>query len=164
MKGKWKNLRDSYRRCIKNIYLKTRSGAGNTKLPTCKQINTLRFLRDSIENRKTESNLQLPTTSNIKTSNTSLSSASISPISPPTPLINHRSKTLDSHQKKLELENVNKLISKVLVDDSKENEDPDYLFCRRLVPILRGLPPKENRLLKMDLQKLCFKYEFGEEE
>jgi hypothetical protein len=42
---KWKNIRDTYRKCKKRRDLATRSDAGYKRLPECGYFNELSFLR-----------------------------------------------------------------------------------------------------------------------
>ena len=44
-------------------------------------------------------------------------------------------------------------------DDQKEI-DADVSFANSIVPILRNLPPIKNRMAKIEIQKVLFKYEF----
>ena len=44
-------------------------------------------------------------------------------------------------------------------DDQKEI-DADVSFANIIVPILRNLPPIKNRMAKIEMQKVLFKYEF----
>ena len=57
VRRKWKNLRDGYVKCKKKINALTRSGAGATRLPTCKLFDQLHFLRDTCSSRITHSNI-----------------------------------------------------------------------------------------------------------
>ena len=44
-----------------------------------------------------------------------------------------------------------------------ENDlDPDVAFVHSIVPILKSLPPKKNRLAKIEIQQLLIRYEFDE--
>ncbi len=44
-------------KCLKKIYLVSQSGAGASKTPTCNHFYDLLFIRDSVSNRPTESNI-----------------------------------------------------------------------------------------------------------
>ena len=59
LKRRWKNLRDGMMRCLKKISDGQKSGAGATKIPTCKFFKQLVFLRDFVSNRETESNINV---------------------------------------------------------------------------------------------------------
>ena len=60
LKRRWKNLRDGMMRCLKKINEGQKSGAGASKMPTCKLFDQLLFLRDFVSNRETTSNITLP--------------------------------------------------------------------------------------------------------
>ena len=60
---KWKNIRDTYRKCNKRRDLATRSGAGYKRLPECAYFNQLSFLRDTVTSKQSESNFT-PTPNN----------------------------------------------------------------------------------------------------
>ena len=47
-------------RCMKKISGGQKSGAGASKMPTCKLFEQLLFLRDFVSNRETNSNITLP--------------------------------------------------------------------------------------------------------
>ena len=53
-------LRKNYRKCLAKREKATRSGAAAKKLPTCNFFVELSFLRDTLLNRTTESNLPQP--------------------------------------------------------------------------------------------------------
>ena len=46
----------------------------------------------------------------------------------------------------------------------KSENDADQSFADSIVPILRGLPAKKNRLAKIDIQQILLKYEFEDDE
>ena len=41
-----------------------------------------------------------------------------------------------------------------------EDDDEDLLYCRSLVPILKGMPNKKKRLAKIKVSQLLFDIEF----
>lgn len=53
--------------------------------------------------------------------------------------------------------------SNTRTSNNDDNIDADMLFFKSMAPLLRKLPPKKNRLLKIDMQKLCLEYEFDDE-
>lgn len=59
MKLKWKNLSDGFKKCLDRKRDLEKSGSGYSKQPTCRFYNQLLFLRDSISNRTTQSNVQV---------------------------------------------------------------------------------------------------------
>lgn len=58
-KNKWKNLCDSYKKCLDRERDINRSGSGATKPPRCRYYRQLSFLRDTLSNRTTHSNVTL---------------------------------------------------------------------------------------------------------
>ncbi len=60
IKAEWEKLRENYRKCLTKREKATRSGAAAKKLPTCNFFAELSFLRDTLLNRRTESNLPQP--------------------------------------------------------------------------------------------------------
>ena len=52
-----KNLRDNFSECLKSRERKARSGADASALPKCKLFTQMIFLKDSIPNRPTTSNV-----------------------------------------------------------------------------------------------------------
>ena len=60
IKAEWEKLRENYRKCLTKREKATRSGAAAKKLPTCNFFAELSFLRDTLLNQRTESNLSQP--------------------------------------------------------------------------------------------------------
>ena len=185
LKKRWKNLRDGFQKCCKKIDNMTRSGAGASKLPTCKCFVQLQFLRDSVSNRPTQSNMiQQEESNTTQAFDFDIPSLPISPLSNSTPIsipnatqdksYGQNKRKSDSMQyrssKKIDRGTVDLMLVKALSEDSKPavksdtDNDPDVLFCRSIVSTMKELPPKKSRLLKIDIQKLCLKYEFDEDE
>ena len=52
------------------------------------------------------------------------------------------------------------LISKELHGESED--DADTLFCRSIIPTLRNLTPRNNKLAKIKIQQFLFELEFEE--
>lgn len=103
LKRLWKNLKDNFGKCLKNRIKMTRSGAAAETLPKCKLFDQLYFIKDTVANR--------PTISNIP---------------------------------------------------QESQETPDVAFAHSIIPILKLLPAKKNRLVKVEIQQLLIKYEFEE--
>ena len=67
-------------------------------------------------------------------------------------------------------ENIDSLLVKTVArydevvrkENESNEENSDWLFLKRLVPILQKLPPKKNRLARMDIQKIVMTYEFDD--
>ena len=62
---------------------------------------------------------------------------------------------------------IDMLLAKALSESSQRQEttkeSSDWLFCKNLVEILEKLPPKKNRLARLDIQKTLLSYEFDED-
>ena len=146
----------------------TRSGASAGKLPKCKLFDQLLFIRDTVSNRQSVSNLSIegspvadsevftppasPASSASRKSNSNMESSNIPP----------------KKVKKRPLDECDALLIDALKKDSSASEkksvvDPDVSFTDSIVPILRSLPPKKNRLAKIEIQQLLLKYEFDED-
>ena len=59
MKKKGKNLCHSYKKCIDREPDLVYPGSGSVNMPTCRMYTELSFIRDTISNRVTSSNLTL---------------------------------------------------------------------------------------------------------
>ena len=72
-----------------------------------------------------------------------------------------KSKCVDGAESELNkaLLDCNDMIKRSLAED----EDEDSLYCRSLIPILRGLPTKRKRLAKIQISQLLFDLEYGED-
>ena len=64
VKKKWKNLTDSYKKCLNREKELTKSGSGAHKIPTCRLYNELHFMKDMFTHRTTSSNVNIPTPMN----------------------------------------------------------------------------------------------------
>jgi len=194
LKSRWKNLRDGFVKCLKKMGEASKSGSSATKIHYCQYFEQLLFLKDSVSNRPSTSNVVLPIhvnesrTSIVETDhNIGAIEASIPepvPISQPKnsskletacksstlqPTVKKRKNNEDA-KKDERRENIDSLLVKTLARydevERKENEsneeNSDWLFLRSLVPILQKLPPKKNRLARMDIQKILMNYEFDD--
>ena len=199
LKKRWKNLRDGMMRCLKKMSDLNRSGAGASKAPSCKCFERLLFLRDTVSNKDTDSNISLPNfqTSEIQEDfSRQLSPALSSPLSPqlssPLPLPpnqtpdsqltaldttstpSNRKRKQDRQPersvKKTDQCNIDFLLAEALSksggskEKSDEEDDSDWHFCKSLVSILKKLPPKKNRLARLEIQQVLFRYEFDYED
>ena len=163
LKKTWKNLRDGLSKCLKKRDLMTRSGASAGKLPKCKLFDQLLFVRDTVSNRQSVSNVS------IEGSTISNLDVFTPPASPYDSTAPKSSNTPLNRIKKRPLDECDALIIDALKNESSTSEkksvlDPDVSFTDSIVPILRNLPPKKNRLAKIEIQKLLLNYEFDEED
>ena len=65
---------------------------------------------------------------------------------------------------KTSLETVDKMLRDAFRDEGKKEKtfDTDVSFAESIVPLLRALPPRKNRLAKIEIQQVLIKYEFDE--
>ena len=182
LKKRWKNLRDAMMKCLKKIDLVSRSGAGTSKTPTCKHFNDLLFIRDSVSNRSTESNIV--NERNVGDMACSLVHSPLTPLqttaNSPMPTIELKgddgqppSKKSKHERKKEGIESAERrdqidlLLAKALTTTQSEEhdnleDDPDLLFCKSIVSSLKNLPPRKNRRAKIEIQQVLLKHEFDE--
>ena len=149
----------------------TRSGAPAASLPECKLFNQLQFLKDKVMNRTTVSNVPQASTSQDRTEN-----VVFQPISPdasaPSPSPSLESNSSQSRKRKASKTPLQLSITEKDHPDNflyealqqKSENDADQSFADSIVPILRGLPAKKNRLAKIDIQQILLKYEFEDDE
>ncbi|XP_046863507.1 uncharacterized protein LOC124457274 [Xenia sp. Carnegie-2017] len=192
LKRRWKNLRDGMMRCLKKIKDAEKSGAGASKTPSCKLFENLLFLKDFVSNRETTSNITL-SNEIINTDSGSIRDDSFAPSPPllasgstpdmstyktrcnkrkahagPDILTNQtpkRTTKRSDRQDKIDLLLVNALSQS---DEQKQQtqdwRSSNHLFCNSIVEILEKLPPKKNRMARVEIQQVLMKYEFGENE
>ena len=173
LKKCWKNLRDNFSKCLKSRERKTRSGAEASTLPKCKLFTQMLFLKDSILNRPTASNV---------ISNSQSVSVEVSSIPQSNPSSSSPSSTRNESVKRSDTANVineskRSKLSKPSLDttdqallallrkedkDNMEIIDADVSFANSIVPILQSLPAKKNRLAKMEIQQVLMKFEFDD--
>ena len=139
----------------------TRSGAGASKLPRCKLFNELQFLKDGVSNRNTDSNVCFDETifSNSEAS-------FLGPLTSPNEVRedSERSYKIKSSKKKTStpaskpMRDIEDRLVTALENkpQQKEEYDADVMFVKSLVPILKKLPDKKNRMAKIELQQVLF--------
>lgn len=182
-RAKWKNIRDTYRKCLKRRDLATRSGAGSKRLPECRFFKELEFLSDSVSNKTTISNFTLQNiddgnsavmaTGNSVSSDTSgevpsevsYSSHRESPTSckekPSVPVKKKfRVKEREDISTALDLQLLNHLKRQGETGGNTPQSDNEF-FCRSLVPTLDRLDNKANQMAKAKIQQLLFDVEFA---
>ena len=159
LKKCWKNLRDNFSKCLKSRERKTRSGAEASTLPKCKLFTQMLFLKDSILNRPTASNVISNSQSvSVEVSSIPQSNPSSSPPSSTRNESVKRGGTAnvinESKRSKLSkpsLDTTDQALLELLRKEDKDNmeiPDADVSFANSIVPILQSLPAK-----KTDLQK-----------
>jgi len=171
-------------KCLKKLETLSKSGAGASKTPSCKHFEALLFLKDTLVSRNPESNLmeqpfmspppspRFPSTKN--SFHSQLTEFDVACPSPPNSSVptpkrqrSEKAKCAEERRDKIDLMLVEAL-QKPSTSNMEKNVDPndngDLLFCQSLVPSLRALPAKKNRLAKIDIQKVLLKYEFGDDD
>lgn len=168
-------------KCIKKIDTATWSGAGSSRLPTCKHFESLLFIRDTVANKATESNIQINTALNedslqIDDSTFPNTDTFATPGLSPSPAPSSAS-SLTSSKRRRSVEDsfleesrerrnkLDTLITKAFEErqgeNNKEEDDQNLLFCKSLVPTLKRLDNRANAMAKIEIQKVLFNYEFG---
>lgn len=183
LKAQWKNLRDSLKRCLVRRAELTRSGAAAHTLPKCKYFSQLQFVQDKVMNKETSSNVSMPPPSPITSDGMMSPSSSLSE--------NHEEENLDSTSSSIEpipkkprqsqsnkrprvqaatemdvqflktLEDINSTTRAALLPNDAE-DDEDMLFAKSIVPTLRKLAARKNKIAKLKIQTLLFELEFDE--
>ena len=118
-------------KCLKNHELQTQSGAAATSLKKCKLFDQMLFLRDTLANRKSESNLEASYTSPLLT-NPSPSFWSSFDNQNPQPSKKSKSNPGNSANK----------VEAVLLDHIQREPTVDAQFLVSLSPQLKSLSPK----------------------
>ena len=140
----------------------TRSGAAAGKLPKCKMFDQMTFIKDSVTNRPTTSNLNIEDSSDM---NFPESPASITA----TPVGGSRRKS-NTRKRKLEkpsIDSYDAMLIEALKDDGVPKAkvfDADVSFAESIIPILKKLPDKQNRKAKIKIQQILFECEFDEQQ
>ncbi|XP_065056835.1 uncharacterized protein LOC135685032 [Rhopilema esculentum] len=178
LKKKWKYLRDGMMKCLKKIEIANRSGSGAHRTPTCKHFESLLFLKDSISNEATESNIVQPDhtiDSDTVSASLHVNSQQISLPPSPSPVgapkrscVNFERKLFEEARERRErmdillIESIKSNTSKAC-DSDDSRDDADFLFCKSLVSSLKKMRPKQNRMAKIAIQQILLKYEFEED-
>eukprot|EP00795_Rhopilema_esculentum_P017397 gene17397-8996_t len=187
IKSKWKNLCDSYKKCLDREREFSKSGSASFKQPRCRYYDQLTFLRDVITNRQTISNLALPSSSPLSplpldfvgksspapsfTSNSSYEADEFRPMEPSFETISRKASTaaqgktssVKRSKRAADMDPVESFLIESIQKKARPNDDdPDDLFCRSLVATLKRLPQKKNQMAKLKIQQLLFDIEYDE--
>ena len=154
----WKNLRDGMTKCLKKICGKSGVGAIETsKVNKCKHFDAMLFIKDTIVNKITDSNINPSEDQSLSTSKEN------TPLAPPSKkrLIRDVEKMIldDSKQRKVADD---LLIKALATPEQKGEDDAELLFCKSLAPALRQLDAKKKRMAKIEMQQVLLKYEFDD--
>ena len=152
-----------------------RSGAGSSKLATCRHFNLLSFLHSTTVTSQGTSNVDISLCENqndIESSNEISEGSQITMgkiNATETCQAKNKSKrksedTIDV-QLRESLSNVNDAVKAItqnqnFVNETNNDTDSDMLFCKSLVDSLRGLTPRKNKIVRMEIQKVLFEVEF----
>ena len=173
---KWKYLRDGMMKCLKKIEVENRSGSAAHRTPTCKHFDMLLFLKDSMSNRSTETNisqLDISVDSDSGTTELHIDSQQLS-LTPPSAVAPKRSSAAlkreyfeetrerRDHMEILLLESI-KASTPASCQSEEGTDDPDVLVCKSLVLSLKKMKPKQNMKAKIEMQQVLLKYEFEDE-
>lgn len=171
LKRRWKNLRDGMMRCLKKENIAYRT---NSKVPTCRLYNQLLFLKEFFQGNSGEEKLlvsfgngendyDLPESPCSASSPGNESSFSCRKRSGSSTDHAQSKYAKRSQREKLDILIAN-TIAKVSDQLKSDEENSNWLFCKSLVGLLGKLPPKRNRLARMEIQQVLMKYEFVEDE
>ena len=169
IKHEWSKLQENYRKCLKKRELKTRSGAGSSKLPTCNFYNELHFLSDSLANKPSESNItSLDMSFDKNTCVEEESEIAETPEAFQSSASKRTAKKKEEAQPSLLdaaiLQTLNTVNQRNKDKDTKKDEekDADTLFCLSLVNTLKSLSAKKNALAKLKIQEVLFTIQFDD--
>lgn len=146
----------------------TRSGAAAGKLPKCKLFDQLVFIRDTVANRPTISNINIEEAMSSNSSLETTPSESPSCSSPVSAVNTPESDLIGSRKRKCARETISKcdaLLIEALKNDGGQKEkvfDADVSFAESIIPLLKKLPEKKNRQAKIEIQQILMKYEFDD--
>ena len=148
MKKCWKNFRDNFSKWLKSRERKTISGAETSTIPKCKLFTQMLFLKDSILNRTTTSNV---------ISNSQSVSVEVSSLPRSNPSSSSTSSTRNGSVKrkrsklsKPSLDTADQALLKYYAKkiEMMEIPDADVSFANSIVPILQSLPAKKKPTCK----------------
>lgn len=176
-----KYLKDNLKKCLDRRTKMTKSGAAASSLPKCNYFDQMAFLLEKAPmNLPTESNVLIPKPSsnacigidlNVEPIPTPSTNNLFTP--PQSPLVHtengnetvlapreKRKKSNESCERDKILKEINTIEKELRISERDECEDT--LFCRSLVPTLRKLSAKKNKIAKIKISQLLFELEFDE--
>ena len=144
----------------------TRSGAAAGKLPKCKLFNQLMFVRDTIANRKTVSNLDVGDSNTLEESLADIPPKSFTGSKFVVDYVPVQEATIAT-KRKTEKTTLSDKCDVMLIEafmnekGKREREiDADESFAESIIPILQKLPEKKNRMAKIEIQQILMRHEF----
>ncbi len=186
LQKQFKYLTDNLKKCLDKRYRMQKSGAAASSLPKCNYFDQMSFLHDKTLNLPTESNVSIPVNEAMAVNEIApaelgdaiFTELQTPVVSPATPLSSSSSSTnfevptAKKHREKRKraddnTEQRNKILEQISSIDTElknnqEDDNEDSLFCKSLVPTLRKLPPRKNKLAKIRISQLLFEMEFDE--
>jgi len=168
LKKLWKYLKDNFSKFLKKRDLMTRSGAAAERLPKCKLFQELMFIRDTVANRPSISNINIEEAMSSNGCSKATSSESPTCSTPVSAVYSPETDFVSSKKRKCAKETISKcdaILIEALKNDEKQKEkifDTDVSFAESIVPILKMLPDKKNRQVKIEIQQILMKYEFDD--
>ncbi|XP_028418419.1 uncharacterized protein LOC114543770 [Dendronephthya gigantea] len=156
-----KNLKDNLKKCLDKRSKMTRSGATASCLPMCRYFEQMAFLYVEGSSSGCTPTKDVPTTST-RMQTTEAARAHKRPLSSELFSTNRSGNRMNRDVVEL-------MLLKQLTDSdamykkmTEEDDDEDSLYCRSLVPIMKGLPDKKRRLAKIKISQLLFEVEFDD--
>ena len=169
IKKLWTKLRENYRKCLKKREQKTRSGAGTGRLPSCNFFNELQFLADTLNNKPTDSNLNLAAVNYDKENTTpdNLTTTDNNNFTRKRTTKRHSDDRLTYQTQQQPQPNMLDVAIVETLRASKKEEEPkekdsNVLFCLSLVDTLKSLSPRNNAFAKLKIQQILFEIEHGD--
>ena len=181
LKKEWGKLRDNYRKTLSKREKATRSGAGNKKaLPACNFFAELSFLRDSMVNRSSVSNIPetILTPMVSPSASSTLAEDDIAEVerhtSSHTTTQPIHSGTIPAPPKRKRRSNSNEEQADVLLaqaldrhlnaeeQQNPQEEDDDRLFCLSLVKTLKKLNERKNAQARIKIQTILYELQFDD--
>jgi hypothetical protein len=173
-------LRDNLKRCLDRQARATKLGAAASKLSMCKYYNELAFLCDKTANKPTQSNVNIITVPDervdVQSSTSKHTQEIITQVGTKIncqEVVDNSPINMKSRKSAKERAEIGFVVDTMLVKTLKDMEKPnipavsettdaDTLFCKSLIPTLKGLPAKKNRQAKLKIQQVLYDLEFGE--
>lgn len=166
------------KRCLDKRNRLTRSGAAAHTLPKCKFFDVLMFLNDKISNQETQSNIDISKSSNNHESIPSPLSSSSMLSSPSGSFSTDAAADTSTNTRKRSLKNKQGMSQRIdlltldflekasneKIPKKEDEEDSDLLFFKSLLPSMKNLSRRSNRVARKKIQDIIFELEMSEDE
>lgn len=164
------------KRCLEKRNRLTRSGAAYHALPKCKYFDVLNFLTDKISNQETHSNISIQLLDVAgDNNNAAIDSNSTTPVSKSNSLFEsdiprkrqYSKSNNQSMSNRLDILTLDMLEKHQRGDSEQQqqeqqSEDSDLMFLKSLLPSLKALSKKSNRIARKKIQDIVFDLETEE--